>query len=142
MIKIRITTDSILFPVLFAILAFSACSAAAGYRINHFQTGKVVVDGKVYRHDIVIMPDGSVHHAQGEMHRIVFDDIEEFISKPGIKTLVVGAGTEGNVTLQEELPARLKAMGIEIKMMSTEEAIHLLNRSPKEGLVTVLHLNC
>jgi len=90
----------------------------------------------------VIMPDGSVHHAQGEMHSISFDDIEEFISLPGIKTLVVGAGTESNVTLQEELPAQLKEMGIEIKMMSTEDAIHLLNRSPKEGVVTVLHLNC
>ena len=143
MTKVRkITTNLILLPALLAISALPACLAATGYKINHFQTGKVLVDGKVYRYDIVITPDGTVHHAQGDEHMIYFDDIEEFISLPGIKTLLIGAGTEDKVKLDEELPDQLKTMGIEIKKMSTGDAIKMMNRTPKEGVITILHLNC
>ena len=115
---------------------------AGGYTIDHYEFGKIIVSGKTYESDIVIMPDGSVRPGPDDMHYVLLDEIDDIINMPEIKTLVIGTGAEGNGMLRKKLVKEVNAKGITLKMMLTEDAMEMLNGTSKEGLVAVLHLNC
>ena len=115
---------------------------AGGYTIDHYEFGKIIVSGKTYESDIVIMPDGSVRSGPDDMHYVLLDEIDDIINLPEIKILVIGTGAEGNGMLRKKLVKEVNAKGITLKMMLTEDAMKMLNGTSKEGLVAMLHLNC
>jgi len=116
--------------------------AAGDYTIDHYEFGKVVVNGQTYEHDIVIMPDGAISQGPEDMHYVLLPELERVINTPGIKTLVIGTGAEGNGLLRKKLVKVVKEKGIKLDMMLTEDAMKMLNGTSKEGLVAMLHLNC
>ena len=131
--------------LLLAILSFCFTPVhlmASNYTIDHYEFGKIVVSGKTYESDIVIMPDGSVQSGPEDMHYVLLEEIEDIINATGIKTLVIGTGAEGNGLLRRKLIKVVKAKGIKLQMMLTKDAMKMLNETPKEGLVAMLHLNC
>lgn len=115
---------------------------AGDYTIDHYEFGKIVVNGQTYKRDIIILPDGSIRNGPEDMHYVRSNELENVINLPGIKTLVIGTGADGNGLLRKKLVKIVKARGIELKMMLTKDAMPFLNETPKAGLVAMLHLNC
>ena len=132
----------LLLVTLLIIFAVPNFIQAGNYTVDHYEFGKIVINGQTYENDIVIMPDGSVQPGPEDMHYIQLDEIEDILNTPGLKTLVVGTGAEGNGMLTRKLLKAIKTKGITIEMMLTEDAMKMLNESPKDGLVAMLHLNC
>lgn len=117
-------------------------SLADNYTIDHYEFGKIVVNGKTYESDLVIMPDGSIRPGPEDMHYVLLEELEEIINTPGIRTLVIGTGHDGNGRLRKKLVKVVEAKGIILEMMPTKDAMKMLNATPKAGLVAMLHLNC
>lgn len=133
-------------PLLVLAIAVGWClpaSLLAGdYTIDHYEFGKIVVSGKTYKSDIVIMSDGSIQPGPEDMHYVLEEEIDHILNMPELKTLVIGTGAEGNGRLRKKLIRKVEAKGITLKMMLTGEAMKMLNETPKAGLVAMLHLNC
>ena len=115
---------------------------AGDYTIDHYKPGKIVVNGQTYKNDIVILPDGTIQAAPKDMHYVLLSELENIINLPGIKTLVIGTGREGNGSLSADLVKIVEGKGIQLKMLRTKDAIKFLNDTPKAGVVAMLHLNC
>jgi hypothetical protein len=112
------------------------------YMIDHYEFGKIVVNGQDYEHDIVILPDGSIHSGPEDMHYVLLPELEQVINTPGIKILLIGTGAEGNGLLRKKLVKVVKGRGIKLEMMLTKDAVKMMNETSREGLVAMLHLNC
>ena len=139
---IKTLLKSILMVIVAVTCSLPICLLAGNYTIDFYEFGKIVVNGKTYESDIVILPDGSIQPVPDDMHYVLLNEIEDIINIPGIKTLVIGTGAEGSGLLRKKLVKIVKAKGIKLKMMLTKDAMQLLNETPKEGLVVMLHLNC
>ncbi len=141
----RIYASLIQLTLILAVITtcnLTIASQAGSYTIDHYEFGKVVVSGKTYESDIVIMPDGSIRPGPDDMHYVLLNELEDIINIPGIETLVIGTGAEGNGLLRKKLIKVVKSKGIRLKMMLTKDAMKMLNETPKNGLVAMLHLNC
>ena len=139
---VRIRAKSILMLTVAVTCSLPIFLQAGSYTIDHYEFGKVVVSGKTYESDIVIMPDGSIQPGPDDMHYVLLEEIEGIINMPEIKTMVIGTGAEGNGELRHKLVRVVREKGIKLEMMLTEDAMKMLNETPKEGLVAILHLNC
>jgi hypothetical protein len=139
---IRTLAKSILIVIVVVTCSLPVSLLAGNYTIDFYEFGKIVVSGKTYESDIVILPDGSVQSGPEDMHYVLMPELEKIINTPGIKTLVIGTGAEGNGLLRKKLVKIVRSRGIELKMMLTKDAMQMLNETPKEGVIAMLHLNC
>ena len=139
---IKICIKSFMLLALLIVMFLPKSTMAGNYTIEHYDFGEIVVDGKTYKNDIVIFPDGSIQPGPDDMHYVLLPEIEDLINTPGLKTLVVGTGMEGNGMLRKKVIKAIKDKGIKLEMMLTKDAMKMLNQMPKEGLVAMLHLNC
>ena len=133
---------SIVFMIVVVICCLPVTLLAGDYTIDHYKPGKIIVNGERYENNIVILPDGSVESGPEDMHYVSLSEIEDIIAIPGIRTLVIGTGYDGKAILSNKLVEVVKAKGIKLKMMPTKDAMKFLNKTPKEGLVAMLHLKC
>lgn len=112
-------------------------------RIDSYEFGRIVVNGKAYDQDLIIFPD-EVRSGwwRREGHELCVDDIREVIEeKPEV--LVVGTGDSGLVKILDEVKDRLKKEKIDLIAKQTEEACALYNKlSPRRKVVAALHLTC
>lgn len=111
--------------------------------IEHYEFGKIVVDGKRYTTDLMISPhfvkDGWWRK---EGHRLWPEDLGEVI-KQGPEILVVGTGALGLLEVLPETRGYLKEQQIELVVEKTEEACATYNRLCDSRLVVAaLHLTC
>ncbi|MBU0482764.1 MAG: hypothetical protein KKG47_16850 [Proteobacteria bacterium] len=140
--RFRIRTKSMLMMLAAAICFLPVVLLAGNYTIDHYEFGKIIVNGITYEKDIVIMPDGTIRPGPEDMHYVLSNELEEIINTPGIRTLVIGTGDDGNGRMRKNLIKDIKAKGIILEMMLTKDAVKMLNQTPKDGLVAMLHLNC
>ena len=115
-------------------------------RISEYEFGRIVVDDKTYRADLLILSDGV--HAEwwrNEGHELAVVDLwelERLQETPAV--LVVGTGTYGRMMVLEETREWLDARGIELREGKTAEACTLFNRLFDRGerVAAALHLTC
>ncbi len=109
--------------------------------IDGYEFGSITIDGRTYRNDLLIWP-GTIKHDwwRIEGHLLQLPDvIEALAAKPEV--LVVGTGAYGNMDLDTELVAHLKAKGIELIAQPTKQACLFLNDlAGKRRLAAALHL--
>ena len=84
---------------------------AEGHTIDHYEFGKTIVGDQIYEQDIVIMSDGFIWLGPEDMHSGLLPELEKVINIPGIKTLVIGTGADGNGTLWKKLIKIVRAEG-------------------------------
>jgi hypothetical protein len=117
-------------------------------KINSFNFGFIVVDGKQYVYDVLILPDGTVkerEHSKARLgnHTIGRAEIEE-LAKTKPETIIVGIGTSGMATVSPD--ARL--YGLEAKLnlviVPSLEAVEKLNQLVDEGkrVAALIHITC
>lgn len=91
--------------------------------INSYSFGFMEINGRSYRKDLMILPDGTILHPWWRKtgHTLSLPDIQEIINAaPDI--LVIGTGSPGMMQPEQILSGELKSRGIATKAMPTKEA--------------------
>lgn len=113
-------------------------------RIDRYEFGKVVIDGKEYTSDVIVYPDKvRAGWWRKEGHLLHIEDLEEVLRyRP--KVLVIGTGASGAMRVPSNLIEELERRGIKVAVEQTRGACNLFNRLIKEGkrAVAALHLTC
>ena len=112
-------------------------------RIDSYEFGSIVIDGRTYRNDLLIWP-GQIKSDwwRLEGHLLQLPDVAEALAAEP-QVLVVGTGESGRMRLDPELVAYLQDKGIELVARPTREACRSLNvLSGQRRLAAALHLTC
>ncbi|RLE39704.1 hypothetical protein DRJ12_00140 [Candidatus Acetothermia bacterium] len=113
-------------------------------KVSSYRFGSVRIDGKTYRHDVLLIGDEILHPwERREGHSLHPDDLTWLITREP-KTLIVGTGAFGRLRVPEETKAWLTKQGIELIALPTKEAIVEYNRRVAAGerAACGLHLTC
>lgn len=111
--------------------------------IEFYDFGKITIDGKHYKTDVIIFPD---HVNDGwwrkEGHRMSIEDLKDVLqAKPEV--LVVGTGYYGSMKVPNEVKEYLTSKKIELVIENTREAYKTYNRlTPTKRVVAAFHLTC
>jgi hypothetical protein len=113
-------------------------------KIEFYDFGKIIVDGKVYGRDLIIFPEKILEPRwREEGHSLSLADLKEVIEfKPEI--LIIGTGYSGLVEVPRGLIKELGRKRIRVLSLRTQEACKEFNRLTREGkrAVAALHLTC
>ena len=77
--------------------------------------GSITIDGEIFRHDVIIRQDGTVHKRKkklskavyGTSHKISLDEATDLFDE-GVEKLIIGTGQTGMVKLSDEAEAYFK----------------------------------
>jgi len=112
--------------------------------IDSYQFGKIVIEGKSYSSDIIILDDtvqSNWWRKQG--HLLSAEDIETIIAaKPSV--LVVGCGASGLMKVPNQTQQVLQKHNIQLEALDTYKAVQKFNELSEAGVnvAAALHLTC
>ena len=113
-------------------------------KIDRCSFGSLVINGKTYRDDLIILPDGKILKPwwRKKGHQLTMSDLQELIdSSPEI--IVVGTGVSGRVIPDNNLEADLAKLSIGFIAVPNEEAIKVFNQlAPEKRIGGGFHLTC
>lgn len=114
-------------------------------RIDHYEFGRIVIDGREERNDLILTRAGvHPHWWRREGHVLSLEDLDVALScQPRI--LVVGTGAASQMRPESGLAAALSAGDIAMEAMPTAEAVERINELLGLGEVNwaaALHLTC
>ena len=117
-------------------------------KVNSFNFGSIVIDGKQYAHDVVVLPDGTVKEREASKamfgsHNISKNEIEE-LAKAKPETLIVGTGTSAMAAVSEDAKVYARKAKLNLAVLSSSEAIKKLNQLVDEGkdVAALIHITC
>lgn len=113
--------------------------------VESYSFGRIVVDGREYRKDLIILADGSVHHPwwRNAGHTLTYDDIQSVMAVPP-EIVVAGTGAYGRMSVDKSLASRLDSKGISLRVLPTDKAVPEFNSLVESGkkVAACLHLTC
>jgi len=112
--------------------------------VEHYEFGKIKIDGKEYVNDILILKDGSVKEwGRIEGHKLAVKDIEALIRERP-QSIVIGTGEGGVMQVPQEVVKSVINKGIDMVVEKTPAATQKYNDMLKEGVIVSagLHLTC
>lgn len=117
-------------------------------RIESFKFGSIIIGGKRYGRDVLMLADGTVKQRKGGFwkfgsHVIKKAEIEELL-KASPEVVVVGTGTSAKANLASDAELSLKEAKIELITLPSREAVERLNRLAQEGkrVSALVHITC
>lgn len=112
-------------------------------KIESYQFGRIVIDGKAHHKDVIILPDRVISGWwRKEGHALHPQDLEAVL-EAAPEVLVVGQGASGLMRVTPETEQALHAAGIELIALPTGRAVETYNRLRGERAVAAaLHLTC
>ena len=117
-------------------------------KVSSFDFGSIVIDGKQYGYDVVLLPDGSVKEREASKamfgsHAIRKGEIEE-LSKAKPETLIVGTGTSGMAEVSQDAEAYAREAKLNLVVLPSSEAVEKLNQLVDEGkrVAALIHITC
>ncbi|MEM2784953.1 MAG: MTH938/NDUFAF3 family protein [Candidatus Pacearchaeota archaeon] len=110
--------------------------------IDFYSFGKIIIDGKTYERDVLVLPDGKI--IQRTMpkgtHVICFSELASILKdKPQV--IVIGTGKESCAQLEKGVEEKIKKEKIKLLVQITDHAIKTFNKC-KEKKAALLHLTC
>ena len=112
-------------------------------RIESYEFGKAVIDGEIYRSDVIVFPHRVLDHWWRKRgHELALDDLKEvFPQKPDL--LIVGTGCYGFMKVPRPVADAISKQGIDLLVEKTGRAVHRFNDlSGDKNVVAALHLTC
>ena len=112
--------------------------------IDEYSFGRIVIDGKTYRQDVIVFPDRvKSDWWRREGHSLCLEDLKDVLRDPP-EVLVVGTGYVGLMRVPREVREKLEEMGIQVVVEKTGKAYKTFNKLLSEGrrVVAALHLTC
>jgi len=111
-------------------------------RIEHYEFGRIVVDGQEEQRDLIILPDrvvGNWWRRHG--HALVPEDLDEVLDDLP-ERLVVGTGAYGRMRPDQATVERLTARGVTAESLPTGQAVRRYGELPPARTAAALHLTC
>ena len=112
-------------------------------KIDAYNFGRIVIDGQVYRQDVILLPDRVLPNWwRVEGHSLTLEDLQQALScSPQV--LVIGLGNYSRMKVPEETRKKVEADGIQLLALETGEACETYNQlREQEHVVAALHLTC
>jgi hypothetical protein len=111
-------------------------------RIEGYRFGRVVVDGREQRADLIVLPDRTVTgwwRRRG--HELVSEDLAEVVAELP-ERLIIGTGAEGRMRPDRAALDDLAARGVTVEVLPTPEAVRRYCESDPARTAAALHLTC
>jgi len=116
--------------------------------IDATEFGSITVDGKTYKHDVIIRLSGKVEKRRKRLSKekygtshIISKAEAKFVFEDGCDLLIVGAGQDGNVRLSPEASKYFDEKHCRVLTQPTPEAIRAFNES-HGGKIALMHVTC
>jgi hypothetical protein len=113
-------------------------------KIDVYEFGRIVVNGREYTSDLIIYPDRiDASWWRREGHRLTPEDLPDILREPP-DVLVIGTGHDGMMRLSPDDLERLREAGMKVFAGRTADAVENFNRLVREHarVVAALHLTC
>ncbi len=112
-------------------------------KIESYQFGKMVVDGKTYKNDLVIFPDRiEADWWRQAGHALSKADVKSIITAQP-DSLYIGTGKYGMMKVSTEVQNYLKSEGISwVYIDKTDDAVRAFNAAESKTTVGAFHLTC
>jgi hypothetical protein len=111
-------------------------------RIESYSFGHIVVDGEEATNDVIVLPGRVVHNWwRRDGHSLVLDDLREVLDELPAQ-LIVGTGAYGRMHPDASALEELRARGIEVEALPTEEAVRRYGELDTAETAAALHLTC
>ncbi len=113
--------------------------------IDPYSFGKMTVNGKEFRKDLIILPDGSVLSPwiRKSGHRLMLEDLRPVLDSDA-EILVIGTGKPGLMKPHGTLVEDLQKKGITAMVMSSKKAAEKFNTlaGDSNDVAACFHLTC
>lgn len=117
-------------------------------KVEKFDFGSIVIDGKSYGKDVLIFADGTVKERKGcfwkfGSHDIKKGEIEE-IARDAPEAIIVGTGTNGRAHLAPGIEGWAKERNLNLIVQPSEEAIARLHEltGQRKKVAALIHITC
>jgi hypothetical protein len=111
-------------------------------RIADYSFGRVTIDGQEETRDVIILPGRVVRNWwRHDGHSLVLDDLEDVLDELPPR-LVVGSGAYGRLRPDPTTLEELRARGVEVEVLPTEEAVQRYAALNPAETAAALHLTC
>jgi hypothetical protein len=111
-------------------------------RIEHYEFGRIVIDGEEERRDLIILPDRVVRNWwRQDGHALVLEDLDEVLDDLP-QHLVIGTGAHGQMRPDRHTIRRLEARGVTVESLPTDQAVRRFGELEPARSAAALHLTC
>ena len=111
-------------------------------RIDHYEFGRIVIDGREETRDLIILPDRVMRNWwRQEGHALVVDDLGEVLDELPSQ-LVVGTGANGRMRPDPDTIQQLQERGVTVEALPTAQAVRRFGELDPAGAAAALHLTC
>jgi hypothetical protein len=117
-------------------------------RIDRTRFGSITVEGEVYRHDLLIRPNGEVQARRNELSKAVYGTSHvislaeaQQVYQEGAERLIVGTGLFGLTKLSEEADGYLQGRGCRVDLYRIRRAIQAWNQA-EGAVIGLFHVSC
>jgi len=111
-------------------------------RIDHYEFGRIVVDGHEETRDLIILPDRVVPNwRRRDGHALVLDDLDEVLDELP-SHLVVGTGADGRMRPDPDTIQQLQDRGVTVEALPTSQAVRRFGQLDPDHAAAALHLTC
>lgn len=111
-------------------------------RIDSYEFGRIVVDGREERRDVIILPSRVVPNwwrQQG--HSLVLEDLDEVLDELP-ERLIVGTGATGQMRPDPKAIRGLEERGVVVEQLPTAQAVERYRQLDPVRTAAALHLTC
>ena len=112
--------------------------------IEEYHSGSIIINGKMYEHDVQIFPSGQIKSWwRKTSHEVILEDVREALEQ-NPQIIIFGTGSPGMMGVSDEVREKVKTMGIELIIEPTKEAIKKFNELKKDErkVAGFFHLTC
>lgn len=103
--------------------------------------GSITIDGKVYNHDVYVLPSGKVEE-RGYGHTFTKDQVERVL-RENPDVVIIGKGTSGLASLSSDERALLEKTGAELIEADTPGVKEKFNELTKaKKVAAIIHVTC
>jgi hypothetical protein len=111
-------------------------------RIDHYEFGRIMIDGRQETKDLIILPDRVVRNWwRQDGHALVLDDLGEVLEELP-SHLVVGTGADGRMRPDPDTIRRLQERGVTVEALPTSQAVRRFGELDPANTAAALHLTC
>jgi hypothetical protein len=111
-------------------------------RIDHYEFGRIVVDGREETKDLIVLPGRVVRNWWRQSgHALVLDDLAEVLEELP-SHLVVGTGADGRMRPDPGAVRQLQDRGVTVEALPTGQAVRRFAELDPARAAAALHLTC
>lgn len=133
--------STLLFIIIALIFILPVYLSATEQRISHYTFGEIIIDGNKYTEDVALHPDGSIAFWPEDLHTMYKSDFKEILNS-NVKVIIYGSGETGAAFMPKKIIKLIESNDIELHIFDTMDAIELYEKTPKQDLLAIFHLNC